>query len=299
MRQLKHIMVCLDLTEMDELLIQYTAFFCGVVHEIEKVYFVHNIRFDNVEDAQKIISKLDKPLDEIVTETIEEKIETFFKNALSNTQYEIIVEEDGSTPGTLARLAKIHDVNLTIVGKKISYPGSGLAAEKLLRMPHSNSSLLLIPETAYHSIHKILVPTDFSKPSTNAIEAGAYLKKINNAELSCQNVFSVQSFYFPTMMVQDLKPVLKDGAKKRWEKFAKTLTSIEEDNIECTLSFNSNKNIAQTIYDHAVRTNTDLIIVSSKGKGGFAAFMVGSVAMQLVQADLHIPLWVVRSSEKS
>jgi nucleotide-binding universal stress UspA family protein len=125
------------------------------------------------------------------------------------------------------------------------------------------------------------------------------LKKINNAELSCQNVFSVQSFYFPTMMVQDLKPVLKDGARKRWEKFARTLTSIEEDNIECTLSFNSNKNIAQTIYDHAVRTNTDLIIVSSKGKGGFAAFMVGSVAMQLVQADLHIPLWVVRSSEKS
>jgi nucleotide-binding universal stress UspA family protein len=54
----------------------------------------------------------------------------------------------------------------------------------------------------------------------------------------------------------------------------------------------------QTIYDHAVRTNTDLIIVSSKGKGGFAAFMVGSVAMQLVQADLHIPLWVVRRSEK-
>ena len=100
-------------------------------------------------------------------------------------------------------------------------------------------------------------------------------------------------------MVQDLEPVLKDVTKKRWVKFAKTLTSIGEDNIECTLSFNSSKNIAQTIYDHAVRTNTDLIIASSKGKSGFAAFMVGSVAMQLVQADLHIPLWVVRRSEKS
>jgi nucleotide-binding universal stress UspA family protein len=298
MQQLKHIMVCLDLTEMDELLIQYTAFFCSMMKEIEKVYFVHNIRFDNAEDAQKIISKLDKPLSDIVTEAIEEKIETSFKNAPSNTQYEIIVEEDGSTPGILARLAKIREINLTIVGKKISYRGSGLAAEKLLWIPHFNSSLLLVPETAYHSIHEILVPTDFSKSSKNAIEAGAYLKQKNNAELSCQNVFSVQSFYFPSMMVQDLEPVLKDGAKKRWEKFAKTLTSIGEDEIECTLSFNSNKNIAQTIYDHAVRTNKDLIIVGSKGKGGFAAFMVGSVAMQLIQADLHIPLWVLRRSEK-
>jgi nucleotide-binding universal stress UspA family protein len=298
MQQLKHIMVCLDLTEMDELLVRYTAFFCSMVKEVEKVYFVHNIRFDNADDAQKIILKLDKPINKIVEETIEEKIETFFKNIPSNTEHEIIVEEDGSTPGTLARLAKIHDVNLTIVGKKISYRGSGLTAEKLLRIPYFNSSLLLVPETAYHSIHKILVPTDFSKSSKKAIETGAHLRQKNNAELSCQNVSSIQSFYFPSMMVHDLEHVLKDGAKKRWEKFAKTLTSIGEDNIECTLSFNSNKNIAQTIYDHAVRTNTDLIIVSSKGKGGFAAFMVGSVAMQLVQADLHIPLLVVRRSEK-
>lgn len=288
-------MVCLDLTEMDELLIQYIAFFCRIIKEVEKVYFVHNIRFDNSEDAQKIISKLDQPLGEIVMETIKEKIEVSFKNVPFNTQHEVIIEEDGSTPGALARLAKIHHINLTIAGKKNSYRGSGLAAEKLLRIPHFNSSLLLIPETAYHRIHKILVPIDFSKSSKNAIEVGAYLGQKANANFSCQNVFSIQTFYFPAMMVQDAEPLLREEAKKRWKKFAKTLTTINADDIECTLSFNGNKNIAQTIYDHAIRTNADLIIVGSKGKGGFAGFQVGSVAMQLVQLDLHTPLWVVRA----
>lgn len=299
MTQLKHIMVCLDLSEMDELLIQYVANLCAKFEEAEKVIFVHNIRFDNVEDAQKIIARLDKPLSEIVKESIEERIDKSFLQAPSHILKEIIVEEKGSTPEALAHLAKTHEVNITIVGKKISYQGSGLAAEKLLRTPHFHSSLLLVPETAYHRLQRILVPTDFSKTSKKAIEMAEHLRQTTKASFSCQHVFSLQSFYFPYMMVRDSESELREVAKKRWLKFAKTLSHLGGGEIECTLSFNWNKNIAQTIYDHAVRSNFDLIAISSKGKGGFKTFLVGSVAMQLVKADLHIPLWIAAREERS
>lgn len=299
MNQLKHLMVCLDLTEMDELLIQYTAYFCSIVKGIEKVYFVHNIRFDNSDDAQRLISKLEKPLGEIVVEIIEEKIQQSFQDSPSPVDHEIIVEEASSTPAVMAQIVQSHKIQLTIIGKKITYRGSGLVAEKLLRFPHFHSSLLLLPETAYHRIQKILVPTDFSKPSIKAIEVGLRLQQMVKANFSCQHVFNIPSFYFPSMMVEDSEPALRKEAEKRWLKFAKALPSNQGADIECALSFNCDKNIAQTIYDHALKTNTDLIIMGAKGKGGIAAFLVGSVAMQLVQADLHIPLWLVSRKEKN
>lgn len=55
--------------------------------------------------------------------------------------------------------------------------------------------------------------------------------------------------------------------------------------------------LKQTIYDHAVRQNKDLIIAGSKGHGGFAAFIIRSVASTLMKLDLHIPLLIVKEKE--
>ena len=299
MRPIKNLLICLDLTEMDDLIIQYTFYLKQLLSEVKHIHFVHNIRFDNPEDARKITAKLDKPLAEFVIEAIEEKIQPYLDNTPTVPDYTILIEEADSTPTIIAKLAKQNKADLIIAGKKISYKGSGLVVEKLLRVSQFETALLLVPETAYHRIKNILSPTDFSKASKVAIQLATNLARKANAQLSCQHVFSVPSFYFPSMMASDIEPILKNQAEKRWQKFKRELKDISIDELECELSFNWDKNIAQTIYDHAVRNNKDLIIINSKGKGGFAAFMIGSVALKLIQNDLHIPLLIVKSGSKS
>lgn len=281
-------MVALDLTEMDDLLIRYAEFLSNAIDDIEKIYFIHNIKFDTPNDAKVILKQLDKPLGEIVAESILEKVESVFSK--KDTNYEVVVEENISTPAAVAKAAKLNQVNWIIAGKKISYRGSGLMLEKLLRISDLKAALLLLPETAYQQINNILIPTDFSKMSKRAIELGGLLHQKTKAAISCQHVVSFPSFYFPSLPIVNWEPTLKKQAVSKWKQFQKEIAA----KIECEFSFNYDKSIAETIYNYAIQNNKDLIIIGSKGKSGMTSFVLGRVALQLMQLDLHVPLVVVK-----
>ena len=94
MQPITTVLVSLDLTEMDDLLIQYTAHLCQTFEQIERVYFAHNIKFEHADEAKDILKQLDKPLGELVADSISEKLEDLFQNVPQNISAEIIVEED-------------------------------------------------------------------------------------------------------------------------------------------------------------------------------------------------------------
>lgn len=292
MKPIKNIMVTLDLTEMDDLLIRYAEFLSKTIDDIEKIFFIHNIKFDARDDLTVFMDQLDKPLVEIVAESILEKVEfVFSKNKKVPTYEVIIIEENISTPTAIAKVAKSKQVDWIIAGKKISYRGSGLILEKLLRISHLKASLLLLPETAYHSINNILIPTDFSKTSKQALELGLFIGQKTKAASSCLHVVSFPSFYFPSLPKVNLEPTLKKQAVSKWQQFQQGFPA----EIECEFTFNYDKSIAEMIYDYAIRSKKDLIIVGSKGKSGMTPFVLGRVTLQLMQLDLHVPLLVVKS----
>ncbi|MCI5084189.1 MAG: universal stress protein [Saprospiraceae bacterium] len=298
MTNIKKMLIGLDLTEMDDLLVQYTSYLCDVLQEVDEVVFVHNIRLSEQEDMNEILSMLDKPLEEVVAEGIHETIDSHFRPAKTNVKTHVSVERMSSTPSFLAAKAKEHSVDLIAVGKKLSYRGSGLVVEKLLRIISTSTSVMLVPETAYHRFQEVLVPIDFSRHAKKAVAAGHYFRVHHDAKLTCQHVFNVPSFYFPAMAESGMEKRLHQAAEKKWNKFEKELKSEGIDQLECALSFNPEKSIAETIYDHAVRTHKDLIVMASKGKGGIASFAVGSIAMQMVKYDLHIPLLIVKAGDR-
>jgi nucleotide-binding universal stress UspA family protein len=288
MNSIKNIMIALDLTELDDLLIRYAHFLLDTIDDIEKIFFIHNIKFDTPDDAEVILKQLDKPLGEIVADSILEKVEAVFSE--KESIYEVIVEENISTPAAIAEAAKLNQVNWIIAGKKISYRGSGLMLGKLLRISDLKVSLLLLPETAYPLINNILVPTDFSRMSKRAIELGLLLSQKTNAEISCQHVVSFPSFYFPSLPKANWEPTLKNKAVSKWYKFQEGIPT----KIDCEFTFNNDKSIAESIYNYTIQNNKDLIIIGSKGKTGITSFVLGRVALQLMQLDLHVPLLVVK-----
>lgn len=294
MKELTKIMVCLDLTEMDDKLISYSFFLAQTYETLQKIYFVHNIKFDFPEVAQDIFNNLEQPLGEIISDDILEKVDTHAKSLTQHIEYEVILTEDSSTPAALVKVANNHEIQLVITGRKISYQGSGQVAEKLLRTQNFNADLLMVPETAFHQITRISVPTDFSKASKKAIEVGVTLQKLTSANLQCQHVFNIPTHYFPYIPVDNLVQKLNANAQKQWQTFSKTLYQLGAEAMNCELIFSERKNTAQAIYDHAIKQQQDLIVISAKGKGSITSFLIGSVAIRLIQMDMHIPLLVVR-----
>ena len=294
MKQIKNIMVCLDLTEMDEILIRYVQYIFQAFEDVQKIYFVHNVKFDFPLTAQEIINNLDQPLRTIITEDIIEKIEQIFLENAKKINYEVIIEENNSTPLVLARIANLNNIDLVITGKKISFKGTGQLNEKLLRTIDFKALLLMVPETSYHQIKNILVPTDFSKGSKKAIELALEINHQTNARIQCQHVFNIPSLYFPYIPVNNMEEKLKNNALKQWSIFAKSLHQLGANHLECELTFSEGKNTAQTIYDFAVYQQKDLIVINTKGRGAITPFPIGSVAIRLIQMDLHIPLLITK-----
>ena len=295
MKALKNVMVCLDLTEMDELLIRYVSFFSKLMsNHVENVYFVHNIRFDYPDEANDILENLDQPLEELIRDSIVEKIDAAFDKKAATSNTEIIIKTENSTPQMLAKVAAEKNVNLTVTGKKNAYRGSGLVAEKLLGLSDFKSALLLVPEVARYTIQNLLVPTDFSKSSWRSLESGIFLQKELKAELSCMHVFSIPQHYFPYIPVEDMEARMREEAEKEWKKFDRELQKLDLQNIPCDFVLGRDRSTADSIYSHALRTGKDIILISSKGKGALTSFLVGSVAIRLIQHELQIPLLITK-----
>jgi len=292
MNPFKTIMVCLDLTEMDETLIRYASDLCQSFNGIEKVSFVHNIKFDYPDTAKEILQTLDKPLEELLSEVLLEKVNLHFENQGKVINFEVIVKEHFSTPRALASLTKTQNIDLVIAGKKVSYEGSGKVIESLLRQSNFQALLLLVPEAACHQIKHILVPIDFSKAAESTIELGSNLQQQLGADLQCQHVFNVPAHYFPYIPVENMEGKLKENAKKQWGDFVKSSSLAEAGNIECIFTYNNGKNTAQAIYDYALQQKKDLIIMSTKGKGSIRSLLIGSVAIRLIYLNEHIPLLI-------
>lgn len=287
-------MVCLDLTEMDNILIEYAAFLCQHVGDIEKVVFAHNIKFDYPEEAEQIIDNLERPLPELLQEAIEEKLANHF-NPKREVGTKVVIEADSSTPHALARMARVWDSGITLVGKKIAYRGSGLTAEKLLRLFNFSTALLMVPEAMTFQLDHLLVPTDFSENALAALDYAQYLGQQAHSELSAIHVFSVPAHYFPFIPVGDMNKALLKDAEKGYHRFLKQAhqKGIIEQDIPGKMVFSKGNSNGEVIYEHAVKQRTNLIVVGARGKGAWAS-LLGSVTVQLIKKDMYIPLLIVR-----
>jgi len=280
-------MLCLDLTEMDQTLLRYVDYWTGIFDETEEVILFHNIKHSFPRELQEMLDQLDRPLRDFVNEDIEEKVQEF----LPDPDYKIKIEikEEDSTAHAIAQAAAHHDVDLTIVGKKVHYRGTGIVPSKLLRL--SESSVLFLPETAFLSIKKVLVPTDFSSSSMKALHAAFYIHEKSEASLECQHVYHIPARYFPYVPLKNIDDSLVNHAQKRYQKFLEKTERKELSEVDCTFTPEKDRSIVQSVYNFATQNYKDLIVIGHRGKTMF----VGSVATGLSNMDMHIPLLIIKS----
>ncbi|APU67262.1 universal stress protein [Christiangramia flava] len=284
MKNIKNVLVALDLSEIDTKLIEYASFLAEKL-SLEKVYFVHNIK--KYEISELFAEQLkDINLDGLITEEIEDKLKNHF-SATSET--EILISEDHYTESLINYVANKYLIDLLIVGNKDHQTGTGVIPDKLLRL--MKCDILAIPKNASEKLENIWIGTDFSKESRKSLQLGRFLKDKLQAQLTAAHVFNVPIQFSPYLDKEEMLPKIEKHTR---EKFSKFLSKNNEDLMETRIIRGRDSSVSTRLLEESMKNEADLLVVSDKGGNIFSSLLVGSVTDELFDSDLPLPLWVCK-----
>jgi nucleotide-binding universal stress UspA family protein len=139
---------------------------------------------------------------------------------------------------------------------------------------------------------RIVVATDFSELSGEAIETAVAFAHESGATLDLVHVASELSYAIPPPMdvmslPLDMASVLRDASKR----MAQEEERVRSQGVACESSVLVGRADTE-IVDHADRTHSDLIVLGTHGRHGLPHALLGSVAEKVVQ-HAHCPVLTV------
>jgi nucleotide-binding universal stress UspA family protein len=285
MKTIKNILVALDLSALDEKLIKYASFIAEKI-KAENVYFVHNIKKYEVSELFEEHLK-DVNLDEIISDELNDKVKSHFT---SSANWDVLISEDPYSETLLKYVVEKYNIHLAIVGNKKHEKGTGVVSGKLLRLLRCD--LLAVPASAREKIDVIWAGTDLSQDSRKVFRITKILQEGNDIKLRVVHVYSVPVQFSPYVSPESMGPRVEKHVKEKFDKFLKKLNYSE--NVEPLIFMGRESGAAQKILSNIKSSEVDLLVVSDKGGNTFSPFAVGTVTEELFNANLDVPLWVVK-----
>ncbi len=148
---------------------------------------------------------------------------------------------------------------------------------------------------------RILVGVDASPASVDALHRAAEEATWRKATLEVVYIFQPpeQVTAFPVLPERgkDRAPDIEEQRAKATEELGAWLEKVEVDlsDIEVEYSVLAERKIAQALIERS--KDADLVVVGSRGSGGFAGLRLGSVSEQVTR-HARCPVLVVRESTK-
>ncbi|GAB2780947.1 universal stress protein [Salinimicrobium soli] len=285
MKTIKNILVALDLSAIDEKLIKYSSFITERLGA-ENVYFVHNIKKYEISKLFEEHLK-DVNLDEVIGDELNEKVKQHFS---ASANWEVLISEDPYSESLLKYIVEKYSIDLAIVGNKKHEKGTGVVSGKLLRL--LKCDILAVPAKAQEKIDVIWAGTDFSQDSRKVFRITKELQEGNNVLLKVVHVYSVPVQFSPYVSPESMGSKVEKHVKEKFDKFLKKLNYSEA--IEPLIFMGRESGAAQKIQANIMDSDADLLVVSDKGGNTFSPFAVGTVTEELFNANLEVPIWVVK-----
>ena len=134
------------------------------------------------------------------------------------------------------------------------------------------------------TLKTILVPTDFSEPSTAALNYAKQLADALNASIHVLHVAEDPLRQPWTLETYGISPldVLADITAQAQKDLEKTLPESERKKYNAELVTTVGSPFSE-IVNYARKHNVDLIVMGTHGRGGFAHVVLGSVTERVVR----------------
>ena len=282
-----NVMVALDLTQMDPILLGYVRFLESVWN-IKNLYFTHNIKQSALYNLYEEFIKEDIKIEEVIEQELQRSISDHYTGGTVSPN--LLITSDNYTEGILTHLAKEYKIDLVIVGNKDALQGTGAMSQKLVRMLHCH--LLLIPEETHHDIKKVLVPTDFSADSAKSFRAAQSLVQRSNGEIEGLHVYDIPSFFFPYIDTEKAIDRTKKHLHNRIAQF------VNRHQLPATIEFKyldkEELSIVEVIEQEAEEGDFDMIVVSARGANNITSLFIGSITNDLLLRNRKMPLLIVK-----
>ena len=273
MQKIHKFLVCLDSTDLDQHMIQYSSMIASIV-DCDSVSFV------NV--AEKNLSSK-------VKKFFSEKISENFK-ADCKTEMHII---QGTSAVEILDWEGIKNVDFIVLGIKPKTQSTGKHAAAILDA--SVCSVLLVPGSAPLDLSKVIIPLDFSKNSVSALESALRIKERKEVKIYLHHVYFVPSGYTHTGKTYDeMAEIMKKNKLREYEQF-KRANELDESQYEVIYELDEDQNPSDNIYEMAKEKKADMIIVSSRGRSKMASLLKKSTAQGLISYDREIACLVVKN----
>ncbi|MGF1533235.1 MAG: universal stress protein [Bernardetiaceae bacterium] len=293
---LKRWLVALDLTEMDQHLIAYTAFLAQYFQP-EQVYFIHAPKnLDLPEDLKEELYHTDKPLDEHLEDQIRKQVAEQFSATQIPTDVKIT---EGSPLPEILHWSKIKEIDLILVGKKQQLKGNGVLPKRLAR--RSACSILFVSETAPLRLQKIIVGTDFSELSKRALQQACHIAQyLPQSLILAHHVYHVpQGYHTSGKSHEAFAEIIEGHAQKRYERFVQGLDLPENVRVEPLFALDKDLGAARTLCQSAQAAEADIILITSRGRTNFAALLLGSFAEEMVMENITTPMLILKNKNKN
>ncbi|SNS26556.1 Nucleotide-binding universal stress protein, UspA family [Belliella buryatensis] len=297
MYQIKKLIVCLDQSELDETLVRFASF-VAQVNQTKKIYFTNVIRNMNI--PKEVLQEFPNLIENMVEERkgkMKALVHKFFdKN--KDAELSFMVKE-GQLSKKILKLAHEKSADMIIIGRKVNLSGTGVLSQRLAR--RASCSLLIVPENSIPKIDKLLVPSDFSDYSKDAMEEAIMIveKYGGKAKIFCQNVFSIPSgYHFTGKSYEEFASIMEMHAEINYKKF---IRKIDTKGIDITPLYTKDEDDdpVEDILSKAEEIQADGIIIGAKGRTAATALFIGSLAERLIQMNDRLPLLVTRPKGKN
>jgi len=292
MYQFKRIMIALDLSTMDEVLLKYVSGFCNLIKP-DKIYFLNiqpNLDLDD--DVKELLGGYEKPSDELLQENMKNEVSKFFTNSCNaEVSYKVV---EGNPSQELLRWTKIKDIDLLIMGRKEKSAGSGITPQQV--SSKVMSSVLIVPEGIEDfRLNKVFVPIDFSQYSELSTQMAYYLKEKNSdIDLKFHHIYNLPLGYEKTgKSAQEFSEIMKTNANKKFEKM-KAKIGEKMNDAECTFNLAEDVSIGKEIKEAADKTSSNLIIMGAKGRTLATQVFLGSATEKLIKHQSNVAMLVVK-----
>jgi nucleotide-binding universal stress UspA family protein len=293
MTSIKTIVTCLDLTNTDDKIIQYTSFLCEIL-EIEHVTFLHvNNRFEIPKEITDQYPNLVEDFTSKLKVEMEEKVKGQFT---CGSVIPEVVAVDGNAVEEILKMAKKVRTDLILMGRKPCHEASGTIPAEISRL--SKSSVLIVPNTSPAKIDTIQLTLDFSKYSTLAMEVALLFTEKTNAKITGQHVYHVPVGYSSTgKTYAEFSEIMLGHAKRDYQRFIKNI-ELKGRQMDIVFTLDSDTKPTDRIINLAYENRPDLLVIGSRGRTKAAAVLLGSIAKKLIQNLVDVPLLIVKDRKE-
>jgi nucleotide-binding universal stress UspA family protein len=186
--------------------------------------------------------------------------------------------------------------DITLVGKKTTYKGTGLILSAIASF--MENSVLFVPEQTRTSIDQIMVPIDFTEASLTALKAAAQFAAKSKAQITAQHVVELPAQFFPlTTPTEELADKARKVLRAKADKLI-SQSELKDQTIEYVFSLSEGRKLSEIVRHEALQQMADMIILGSKGKNPTSALFRGTVVEKLVQSDFSVPLFIIKDKKR-